>query len=164
MLDSPETEARNWFRIDSDTLFLTGLGVAVGGLILFGAQSISPAFFDPLGSQPVPVSFALILLVLSILILIRRFRNGVAEAKRWDRSQSAGRGRIVFMFAIMVAYLGAMQFGAGFVFPTTGFLAVGIVALARTPKAIIPAVLIAAVLSFGAEWLLTSFFFVDLPR
>ena len=162
MSDGRNGSARRFGRRAGDTLFLAALGFSVGVVTLFGARTIAPPIFDPVGSAVIPVTSATVLMLLSVLIVIGRFRT--KSVTDIPPSAFADSRRLAAVFALMVVYLGAMELGAGFVGPTAGFIAAAVLMLVWNWKAIVPAAVLAIAVSFGAKWLLTSFFYVDLPR
>ncbi|WEX12160.1 tripartite tricarboxylate transporter TctB family protein [Chelativorans sp. AA-79] len=120
--------------------------------------------FDPVGSAALPIALASALVFLAAVNIVvvlapPQQENVHTSGTAWPFSSMP-----YLTFAMMVAYLAAMEIGLGFVIPTITFLCVAIPTIGKSARLILPAATAAAILGPGLRWLLTSVFYVDLPR
>lgn len=143
------------------------LFAASAGLFL-EARAIPTSRFEAVGAGAFPmlVHAALMLLLLGAIAGSVRalppeaYGRFAGEARAWARER-----RLVFVvFGCLGLYLSAMPV-VGFSIATLGFLAVLQITLApKTRIAIVIALVIALVFSFGLNWLFAEVFTVFLPR
>lgn len=146
-------------RPDGSSLFVAGLGLGVGAVLLIGAGNIAPPMFDPVGSAALPRACAIALIGLGLgTALQSALRGGGAGGNASTRPATVG------LVLLMIAYVLAMELGLGFALATILFTAAGIPLVARSRRLLIFSVPIALALGLGAQWLFTSVFFVDLPN
>ncbi len=139
----------------------------IGGCaaVLIEAASIRPGFFEPLGSGPVPRATAWSIIALAGVTALRavwRWRTaGLADpsdvAERWlDMAAVA---------VLTVAYVAVLHLRlTTFALMTTVYLALVIGLLVRFERRTLPWVLVvAAAVGFGAQYVFTRIFIVDLP-
>lgn len=146
-------------RPDGSALFVAGLGLGIGAVLLIGAGSIAPPMFDPVGSAALPRACAVALIGLGLGTALQSALRGIASG-----GAGAIRPATIGLVGLMVAYVLAMELGLGFALATILFTAAAIPLVARSRRLLIFSVPIALVLGLGAQWLFTSVFFVDLPR
>tara|TARA_R110002124_G_scaffold49691_12_gene145497 strand:- start:18 stop:494 length:477 start_codon:yes stop_codon:yes gene_type:complete len=152
---------------------LTEIGVsALIALIclvfLIQALALPPGRFEPLGSGPVPTWTAIIVIgcCLAVILSAALSMRGtdIAEAIKLEFSGGNPIGGAV-MLGLTVAYIGALQIKlAGFGIVTFVYLLLlilGMEPFAR--KRIVPAIILSAVAAFGAQYIFTKIFVVDLP-
>lgn len=144
--------------------FIAGLGLVIGAVLLIGARSIAPPLFDPVGSAALPQACAVALVAtglgaLAQSLLRARREGGGTPPPGGLAARPATAGTI----ALMGLYLAAMEFGAGFVMSTIFFISLTIPLVSRSLRVLPLGIAVALVFGFGAEWLFTSVFFVDLP-
>lgn len=134
--------------------------------VLWETRDIRPGTFEPLGSAPVPQATALLIILLSVAVAIggvRRLRGGDAGAAGPDYVPRPLDAAIVAgMTIVYVALLDAraMDFApltALFLFAAIGFL----IRFRRT--GLIAAALVAVATGWGAAYVFTRVFIVDLP-
>ncbi|MBD3625530.1 tripartite tricarboxylate transporter TctB family protein [Halovulum sp. GXIMD14794] len=146
-------------RPDGSALFVAGLGLGIGAVLLIGAGSIAPPMFDPVGSAALPRACAVALIGLGLGTALQSALRGIPSG-----GAGAIRPATIGLVGLMVAYVLAMELGLGFALATILFTAAAIPLVARSRRLLIFSVPIALVLGLGAQWLFTSVFFVDLPR
>jgi putative tricarboxylic transport membrane protein len=141
--------------------------VALAGLVMLGARDIPPPIYDPLGSAAMPVIVAGLIAILAVVDAGQRIlaaRHARAENAREE--QLPERLRLAAAFSVLaVAYVAAMSTGMlGFEGATALFAVGSMLLLARFRRsAILPAIVIAAMIAFGGYWFFTQLFFVALP-
>lgn len=152
---------------------LTEIGVsALIGLIclvfLIQALTLPPGRFEPLGSGPVPIWTAAIVILCCLVVMLGAALSmrGTSIASAARREFSGGNpvgGAIVL--GLTLAYVGALQLKlAGFGIVTFIYLLLlilGLEGFAR--RRILPAVILSALAAFGAQYVFTEIFVVDLP-
>lgn len=152
---------------------LTEIGVAtliaaICAVMLFQALALPPGRFEPLGSGPVPTWTAIIIIVCCLVVI------GRAVATLRDRrkaevmpSELAGMNPIggVMMLGLTLLYVAALQFKlAGFGIITFVYLVLLILGMEGfSRRRILPAVILSALAAFGAQYVFTEIFVVDLP-
>ncbi|WP_333834747.1 tripartite tricarboxylate transporter TctB family protein [Rubrimonas sp.] len=140
---------------------------AFAALMLYEAAKIPPPFFDPLGSAALPRSVALAMLTLAALIAARALAGvGTAEGAPEPRGFRQRPDLAIGIFALSVAYVGAMDLRwIGFQPATILFLVAAAALLGRLDRRTLAlGTASAVVVGFGATFLFTRFFFIDLPR
>lgn len=150
---------------------LTEIAVAalialICAVFLVQALKLPPGTFEPLGSGPVPVWTSVIVIIccgIVALRALRRLRGDGASLRREVKVDSPGKGLI--LIAATLAYVFALDFRlASFGVITFIYLAALIWALSDfRVRALAFAAPVAAVFAFGAEFLFTNVFVVDLP-
>lgn len=143
--------------------FLALLSLSICLILLIGSRDIAPPMFDPVGSAALPIASALVLLLLGAACLLhdllrRRFRLAAA-----DRQTSGTRLATVGLLVLMLGYVLAMQLGLRFSIATAGFVTLAIPLICRRLQILPLALILALLLGFGAEWLFTHLFYIDLP-
>lgn len=133
------------------------------------AWSLPPGTFEPLGSGPVPLTTAAIVIICCLVIIVGRARTLIRDGglERQFRKEFKGRspyGPLVTL-GLTVVYVTALDLNvASFGVITCVFLAILIAALENfQPKVFIPALIVAAIVSFGVEYMFTNVFVIDLP-
>jgi putative tricarboxylic transport membrane protein len=148
-------------RIDRAALFVLLVSLAVAGILLVGAGSIAPPMFDPVGSAALPRACALALIVIGFSVVLQS-----VFCAPWTTTTANAPGfrtATLGMIALMALYLLAMEWNLGFVLPTVAFVAASVPLVSASWKAVPVGVAMAVALGFGADWLFTEVFFVDLP-
>lgn len=137
-------------------------------LILWETRTIPPGTFEPLGSAPVPQATAVLIIVLSLTVglkALRRLRGRPASPSETatdlgDRPLNAVA--VAALTVLYVALLDARAFDfapltALFLFLTIGFL------IRLQPRGLVVAAAVAAIVGWGAQYVFTRVFVVDLP-
>lgn len=145
------------------------LVIVICAVFLVQALALPPGTFEPLGSGPVPIYTASIIILCCVIVIVRAakelFRNsGPLRAFQLEFSGGSPIGGLL-MLGASIAYVALLHFQvASFGLITFVFLALLIWAMERfNTRKIIPAVAVAALFSFGAEYIFTNVFVVDLP-
>ena len=146
---------------------VASLILAVCAIIWAQASRLPPGSFEPLGSGPVPQWTASIVIVCCLVVIAtaarRLWMSGVGPAAPEDAS---GTPRTALLLCgLTVAYVGLLDVGAAsFGLITFGFLTLLIWGLEGfRHRVLVPALITAAIAAFGAEYLFTNVFVVDLP-
>lgn len=146
-------------RIDISASVVAGLGLATATVLFVGARDISPPIFDPVGSAALPRACAWALLGCAIGVMVQSFRTPPKDDDL-DTMRIATLGSAI----LMVGYIAAMAAGLGFTYATILFVALSVPLIAGTWRAAPVAIALALAMGFGAQWLFTTVFFIDLPR
>lgn len=148
-------------RVDLGTWTVVIIGIATALVLLIGAHSIAPPLFDPVGSAALPQACAWGLLACVAGLFSQAWmRFGIAGA---HRSSDPVRVATLGIGVLMVLCVLAMTLGLGFKYSTILFVAFAVPIISQTWRSFPVAIGIAVFLGFGAEWLFTSVFFIDLP-
>jgi hypothetical protein len=152
---------------------LTEIGVAalialICTVFLIQALALPPGKFEPLGSGPVPKWTAIIVIVCCIVViagaLLHLRKHDLRAAMTAEFTGGYPLGGVIVM-GLTVAYVGALHLKlAGFGIVTFVYLALlilGLEGFAR--RRILPALILSALAAFGAQYLFTEIFIVDLP-
>ena len=157
-----------------DRRSFTEIGVAALVILICAvfwiqANSLPPGTFEPLGSGPVPMYMAGIV-ILCCLIVIGRAVVSIMQAPSFYhafRSEFPGAPRLggVLMLGSSVVYVALLHLQvASFGLISFVFLAALIWAMeSYRPRKAPLALIVAAIFAFGAEYLFTNVFVVDLP-
>lgn len=152
---------------------LTEIGVSalialICAVFLVQALALPPGRFEPLGSGPVPTWTAIIVIVCCLAVIVSaalslRGKN-IARAAHFEFSGGYPMGGVMMM-GLTVAYVGALHVkltGFGIVtFVYLVLMILGMEGFAR--RRILPAVILSAIAAFGAQYVFTEIFVVDLP-
>lgn len=154
-----------WRRADSIlAIVLTGFSV----MVIVEANRLPPPFFDPLGSAAVPRTVASGLILLAVCLVLRCLTRPLRGRPVSDAAEETGGspGSAFGAAALPIAYVGLMQAGIlGFAPASALFVMLLGGMLARWRRfALVVLLPIALIAGFGLEWLLTEFFYIDLPR
>lgn len=152
---------------------LTEIGVAAliaaaCTVILFQALALPPGRFEPLGSGPVPTWTAIVVIGCSLVVIARAVRS-LMEARPADEAMPDAPGLNAaggtMMMGLTVAYVAALHLKlAGFGILTFVYLVLLILGMEGfRRKRLVPAVVLSAVAAFGAQYVFTEIFVVDLP-
>lgn len=152
---------------------LTEIGVSalialICAVFLVQAMALPPGRFEPLGSGPVPTWTAAIVIaccagVIISAILSLRGKN-LAQAAHQEFAGGYPFGGIIMM-AFTIAYVGALHAKlAGFGIVTFAYLLLMIIGMEGFDRRRFwPAVILSAIAAFGAQYIFTEIFVVDLP-
>ncbi|WP_226779971.1 tripartite tricarboxylate transporter TctB family protein [Oceaniglobus trochenteri] len=132
------------------------------------AWKLPPGKFEPLGSGPVPLWTAGIVIVCCLAVIIGALRSlrgkDMGQAMQAEFSGGHPMGGVLVL-GLTTAYVLVLHLKlAGFGIVTFAYLALlmlGMEGFAR--KRIIPALILSAVAAFGAQYIFTEIFVVDLP-
>ncbi|MCB1491068.1 MAG: tripartite tricarboxylate transporter TctB family protein [Rhodobiaceae bacterium] len=133
------------------------------------AYKLPPGVFEPMGSGPVPMYTSALIILCCVVVIVRAVRtliNGHGFATAFIREFAGGAPvGAVWMVVVTLAYAALLHLRAApFGLITFLYLALLIWALERfRPRMLAPALITAAVFAFGAEYLFTHVFVVDLP-
>ena len=146
---------------------VAALVILICAVVLVQANDLPPGTFEPLGSGPVPIYTSLI--IIPCFVIMRAIKVLIQSSEplrafQLEFSTGLPIGGIL-MLGITIAYVSLLHFQvASFGFVTFLFLAILIWSMERfNHRKILPALAIAAVFSFGAEYIFTNVFVVDLP-
>jgi len=137
-------------------------------VFLVQALKLPPGRFEPLGSGPVPTWTSIIVIFCCAFVILRALlylrEQDVTEVLRYEFTGGNPVGGVIVM-GLTVAYVGALHLGiAGFgvlSFVYLTLLILGMEGFAR--HRIVPALILSAVAAFGAQYVFTEIFVVDLP-
>jgi hypothetical protein len=146
---------------------VASLILAVCAVIWTQAARLPPGTFEPLGSGPVPQWTAAIVILCCALVIVtaaRRLRTAAAGDSAPEESGGTPRTALL-LCGLTVIYVGLLDLGAAsFGLITFGFLTLLIWGLEGFRGGVlVPAAITAAIAAFGAEYLFTNVFVVDLP-
>lgn len=152
---------------------LTEIGVSalialICAVFLAQALTLPPGRFEPLGSGPVPIWTAVIVIACCLVVIVSALRalrhTGLAEAARLEFAGGNVAGGVL-VGGLTVAYVAALHLKlAGFGIVTFVYLLLlilGMEGFAR--RRILPALILSALAAFGAQYVFTEIFVVDLP-
>lgn len=153
---------------------LTEIGVSALVLLVCAvfwiqAYRLPPGTFEPLGSGPVPMYTAAIVILCCLIVMVRGFialSRGPGVAASFDAEFRGGSPRgALWMIGMTIVYVALLHMRvASFGVVTFVFLTLLIWALEGfRMRTLLPALITAAIASFGAEYLFTQVFVVDLP-
>ncbi|MEM9221234.1 MAG: tripartite tricarboxylate transporter TctB family protein [Pseudomonadota bacterium] len=133
--------------------------------ILWETRTIPPGTFEPLGSAPVPQATAVFIMMLSIAVAIgalRKIRSGVTDAPPDYQPRPVDA---ICVAALTIVYVLALDHRVMDFAPLTAlFLFISITLLVRLrPAAMAMAGLVGAIVGWGAQYIFTRVFVVDLP-
>ena len=152
---------------------LTEIGVAaliaaICTVVLFQALALPPGRFEPLGSGPVPTWTAIVVIVCCLLVILRAI--GTLRGRRKPEialSELEGMNPLggAMMLGLTVLYAAALQIKlAGFGIITFIYLLLLILGMEGfSRRRILPAAILSALAAFGAQYVFTEIFVVDLP-
>ena len=138
------------------------------GVFLVQALALPPGRFEPLGSGPVPIWTSVIVILCCITVILRAALSlrgiDAGAAMREEFSGGNPMGGVVVM-GLTLAYVAALQLklaGFGIIsFVYLLLLILGMEGFSR--RRILPALILAAITAFGAQYVFTEIFVVDLP-
>jgi hypothetical protein len=148
---------------------VAALVILICAVVLVQANDLPPGTFEPLGSGPVPIYTSLIIILCCVIVIMRAIKVLIQSSEPlWAFQLEFSTGLPIggiLMLGITIAYVSLLHFQvASFGFVTFLFLAILIWSMERfNHRKILPALAIAAVFSFGAEYIFTNVFVVDLP-
>ncbi|MCF3936679.1 tripartite tricarboxylate transporter TctB family protein [Acuticoccus sp. M5D2P5] len=132
--------------------------------VLWETRDIPPGTFEPLGSAPVPQGTALLVLALSVVIGLSAWRSR-GEDPPIDPSERPHVVDAAATAILTVAYVAALQARLLDFAPMTTlylFATIGFLTRFRL-RALIVAAIVSAAMGWGAAFIFTRFFVVDLP-
>lgn len=143
--------------------------IAICAVFWYEAAQLPAGSFEPLGSGPVPKYTAIIVIICCVIVIGRAVANlrggpGLAAEFRAEFVGGSPAGALIIggatlLYAVVLHYQW-LPFGIA----TFMFLGLTIWTLESLELKKLPAVLIvAAIMSFGTEYMFTNVFFVDLP-
>ncbi len=139
--------------------------VAVCAATLWETREIPPGTFEPLGSAPVPQAVAGLILVLSLLVMVRAWRQLRAGAGNKPPDVEPRWADVLVVAAFTIAYALALHLRVGRFDVLTAiylFITIGLLIRFR-PRSLPIVALIAALFGFGCQFVFTRVFVVDLP-
>jgi putative tricarboxylic transport membrane protein len=147
-------------------LLLGGIAVAV----LWGTAGIPPSRWEPLGAASLPRALAWGLLILAGIVaagvIAKAFLPGYSAAQAIDAPIPVHRYAATAAFLLVtVAAIWAMSVGwLGYRPAALGLIVVSVLVLSGfSQRVILPSLVLAAVLSFGVHFVLTTFLAIRLP-
>ena len=148
---------------------VSALIIAICAVFWVQAYKLPPGSFEPLGSGPVPMYTASIIVVCCLIVMARAanvLARGPGLRAAFDAEFAGGSpAAAISMAAATIAYVALLNLRVGsFGLITFVFLTVLIWGLERFRLRVLPsAAVTAAIAAFGAEYLVTHVFVVDLP-
>ncbi|MAQ85477.1 tripartite tricarboxylate transporter TctB family protein [Psychromarinibacter halotolerans] len=143
--------------------------IAVCAVFWYEAAQLPPGSFEPLGSGPVPMYTAIVIILCCLFVIARavgKVRNGggLAADFRAEFTGGSPAGALIIAGGTLI-YAGLLHYKVlPFGLVTFAFLFLTIWTLENLSlKRALPAAIVAAVMSFGTEYLFTKVFIVDLP-
>jgi len=151
--------------------FLAWAAIAMSVLFLVEGVKLKPGVFEPIGPGAVPMGVAAITIVLSLLVLIGRWRTSqVAGAPdgRADNGPSAAPENwrlLLYTSACTLVYAGVLHTGmARYGYATVVYLLATILLLAENKRQALPwAVTLALVFGLGLDYVFRYLLVADLP-
>ncbi len=152
----------------------TEIGVAtfiivICAIFLLQAIRLPPGSFEPLGSGPIPIYTSAIIIFCCVLVIVRSVTvllrsSSLSQEFKLEFSGESPIGAIL-MLGMSIFYVSLLQLQiASFGIITFAFLTLLIWSMERFRRhKLIPAFIISALFSFGAEYVFTNIFVVDLP-
>ncbi|MEM9027231.1 MAG: tripartite tricarboxylate transporter TctB family protein [Pseudomonadota bacterium] len=129
--------------------------------VIIETLGLPPGSFEPLGSAPVPQVTAGLIIILCSLVIVTALRRDGSDGDVSDEQPASA----FFLAVLTLAYAGAfhtklVDFGV----MTAAFLFVAIWGLERfRTRVVLPAAIVALIVGFGAKFIFTQVFVVDLP-
>ena len=153
---------------------LTEIGVSVliatiCAVLLFQALELPPGRFEPLGSGPVPTWTAIVVIFCCLVVILRAVKalrappeKIVVEQSKPAKTSPAGG---VMMLSLTIVYVAALQLKiANFGMITFIYLLLFMLGMESfSRRCILPSVFLSALVAFGAQYVFTKIFVVDLP-
>ena len=152
----------------------TEIGVAafiivICAIFMFQAVRLPPGSFEPLGSGPVPIYTSAIIILCCVIVIVRSVTvllrsSSLSREFKLEFSGESPVGAIL-MLGSSVFYVGLLQLQIlSFGIITSAFLTLLIWSMERFRRhKLLPAIITSAFFSFGAEYIFTNIFVVDLP-
>lgn len=156
--------SESWRRAD---VCLALALIAFSTLVIVEANRLPPPFFDPLGSAAVPRFVAGLLIVLALAVLGRCLLTPVTSVQALDEDAiRPAPWTALGVVAIAVLYVLAMHGGMlDFAAASTLFvIALGTLLARGRRGAMFWMVLLAVIVGYGLNHLLTEIFYIDLPQ
>ena len=152
---------RQQLRADTELGLLL---VCVSALVAWAARSIGPPLYDPMGSAALPYAAATFLGGCGLWLLLRAFQQREAAVAPPVPAAAPRHALAAQFLLLMLVYAASMQ-TLGYRWSTLAFVWLSVMLLAQHELRgqWFAALLLAIVLGFGAFWLFTRFFFIDLP-
>ncbi|MEX2374964.1 MAG: tripartite tricarboxylate transporter TctB family protein [Dehalococcoidia bacterium] len=150
----------------ADDLLVVGLTLTVAGVMLVGAQYVSPPIFDRVGSAAVPRAVAVALFLLTIVFVIQRLmKKPAAEAGESSINRIRVGRSAAASLALMIGYGLLLHTRLlGFAPATVVYLTAAIPVLSGRWQHLPVAAAVALAMGFGCDWLFTQVFYIDLPQ
>lgn len=148
---------------------VSSLIIVICAVFWYEAAQLPPGSFEPLGSGPVPKYTAIVVIICCLIVIARavmRINTGPGLAADFRNEFTGGSpvGALVIVGGTLI-YALLLQFQVlPFGLVTFAFLFLMIWTLDdMSLKRALPAAIVAAIMSFGTEYLFTEVFIVDLP-
>lgn len=135
--------------------------------VLWETRDIPPGSFEPLGSAPVPQATAILILLLSASVALngwRRLRREGGEGAELPGytprpldAAAVGAMTVVYVYLLDLRAMNFAPLTAAFLFVVIGFL------IRFRPRGLLAAAVVAVVTGWGAAYIFTRIFIVDLP-
>jgi hypothetical protein len=152
---------------------LTEIGVSalialICAVFLTQALALPPGTFEPLGSGPVPIWTAVVVIACCLAVILSAALSlrgtSIMAAAQLEFSGGYPLGGVTMM-GLTVAYVGALHVKlAGFGIVTFVYLLLMIIGMEGfSRRRFFPAAILSVVAAFGAQYVFTKIFVVDLP-
>jgi hypothetical protein len=152
---------------------LTEIGVSalislICAVFLTQALALPPGRFEPLGSGPVPIWTSVVVIACCLAVIVSAALSlrgtSIVAAAQLEFSGGYPIGGVTMM-GLTVTYVAALHLKlAGFGIITFVYLLLMILSMEGfSRRRLFPAVILSAVAAFGAQYVFTEIFVVDLP-
>jgi len=135
-------------------------------LILWETRTIPPGTFEPLGSAPVPQATAVLIIALSLAVGLKALRRLRVQPKRPAAADDGNRPLdAIAVGALTVLYVALLDARVFDFAPLTAlylFFTIGLL-IRLEPRGLAVAAAVAATVGWGAQYVFTRVFVVDLP-
>jgi hypothetical protein len=146
---------------------LAWIAIALSALFLFEGAKLKPGVFEPIGPGAVPMGVAVITIVLSLLVLLARWRAGAAPAGPDDGSAALPERWLLMLgvSALTLVYAALLHFGAvRYGYATVAYLLITFLVLSDRARQDLPwAVGLALVFGLGLDYVFRHLLVADLP-
>ncbi len=159
---------------DSETRAETALAcmaIALSAMFLFEGAKLKPGVFEPIGPGAVPMGVAVATIVLSLAVLVGRWRRPFAQAAAEAMLDEAGQphrehwGLLAAMAVLTIGYTAVLQSGvARYGIVTVAYLLASFLLVAGRVRRELPwSIALALVFGLGLDYVFRHLLVADLP-
>jgi Na+-transporting methylmalonyl-CoA/oxaloacetate decarboxylase gamma subunit len=149
---------------------LACLAIALSVLFLFEGAKLKPGVFEPIGPGAVPMGVAVVTIVLSLLVLLARWRKPFAESAAEaalpdDAPQAEKWGLLAAVAALTIVYTAVLHSGvARYGVVTVGYLLLTFLVVSGSVRRDLRwSVVLALVFGLGLDYVFRHLLVADLP-